>query len=267
MATTGYIYIALNASMPGMLQIGKTSKPPEQRTAELSAPTGVPCDFVVAFDVLVTDIDEAEKRAHASLAAYRVNENREFFRVGVKTVISVLTALEREFQVQHPKQTPVCSGSIEDLIFGIRPSGSPSVAVGVNNSAPNQPLKDARRYGTSELHRAFVDADAAVESGDVEAMITASKRLGGSGETVRKLLLEAAKRGRADVCGDLARLWPENGVNLLQRLSLFWIAASAGNAAAQKELSSYWHLLPADSKEQMRQFARKLNPTFECKDL
>jgi hypothetical protein len=267
MATTGYIYIALNASMPGILKVGKTSRPPEQRTAELSAPTGVPCDFVVAFDIQVTDIDEAEKRVHATFASYRVNKNREFFRVGVKPVISVLTALEREFPVQLPKQTPVCSGSIEELIFGIRSSGFPSAVAGMDNGASSQHLKEARRYGTSELHRAFVDADAALESGDVEAMIAASKRLGGSGETVSKLLLEAAKRGRADVCGDLARLWPENGVNLLQKLSLFWIAASAGDESAGKELSSYWHLLPPASKEQMRHFARKLNPQFECKDL
>ena len=298
--------------MPGMLKVGKTSKTSEQRTAELSAPTGVPCDFVVAFDVLVTDIDEAEKRAHASLAAYRVNENREFFRVGVKTVISVLTALEREFQVQHPKQTPVCSGSVEDFIFGHRLRDSPRVAVeSGKQDAPSDPRNttydELSAWDLAEIlgslfstkdravaaSRRLIESDsiedlifaprprsvqlskrqckklAAAEAGDTDAMVRLAKQclISGNGNVARKWLLEAARHGRADACYDLGKLLPISEDTFHLRFALFWIAVSAGDNEAWLELSKNKHKASQASIEQMREFARKLNPKLECKDL
>lgn len=254
MPTLGYVYALINPVMSGLVKIGKTTDTSESRARQISTATGVPVDFVVAFEVKVSDANEVERRAHSQLAAYRINESREFFRVELKTVISVLMTLEREFAVLTPKQSSTCSGSIEDLIFTTRAGSCPPVAV------------DFKTEGLpSDLQRAFT----AAESGDVNAMVTVGKRfmsLGNEGGA-RKWLLEAAKHGRADVCGELGAVWPETGESFLQRLSLFWIAASAGDVVALQELSKYWPILPPDSIQQMRYFARKLNPKFECKNL
>lgn len=266
MPTSGYVYVLINPAMKGLVKIGRTTDSSESRARQISSATGVPMEFVVAFEVKVSDVHEVERRAHSQLSAYRVTESREFFRVGLKTVISMLMALEGEFAVQVQKHAPACNGSIEDLIFGSRQSGSPSGAGATNNRDAGRVSKEEPSFGP-HLVRDLVAAEAALASGDAEEMIAAIKRLGGRGEMAQKLCLAAAKLGRADVCAELARAWPEHGERLLQKLSLLWIAASAGDAAAAKELSSYWHLLQADSREQMRQFARKLNTKFECKDL
>ncbi len=96
MATPGHIYILLNAAMPKLLKIGKTTKSPEARAAELSSATGLPTAFVVAFDVFVADCDEGEVRAHAQLQTYRVAGGREFFAAPLKSAIAVLSKIAEE---------------------------------------------------------------------------------------------------------------------------------------------------------------------------
>lgn len=96
MSTPGHIYILLNPAMPKLLKIGKTTKSPEARAAELSSSTGLPTAFVVAFDVFVADCDEGEVRAHAQLQTYRVAGGREFFAAPLKSAIAVLSRIAEE---------------------------------------------------------------------------------------------------------------------------------------------------------------------------
>ena len=44
--TIGYVYILENASMPGLIKIGKTSRDSVERARELSSATGVPTGFL-----------------------------------------------------------------------------------------------------------------------------------------------------------------------------------------------------------------------------
>ena len=82
----GFVYIAQNAAMPGLLKIGYSEKVPIVRIQELYT-TGVPEPYSTAYYCLVEDARNIEERLHRSLAAFRHNANREFFRVGLETVI------------------------------------------------------------------------------------------------------------------------------------------------------------------------------------
>jgi hypothetical protein len=87
---SGSIYILFNSITPTLVKIGLTTRSPEERAKELSTATGVPQGFVVVYDDLVSDCVKAEKEVHRRLASHRVNKDREFFEVSVKTAIAVV---------------------------------------------------------------------------------------------------------------------------------------------------------------------------------
>ncbi|GAB3933455.1 hypothetical protein GCM10027614_04380 [Micromonospora vulcania] len=70
----GVIYILANQYMPGLLKIGQTTRDPETRVREISRATGVPADFEIIYDEIVSDVDAAEAMIHTQLAASRVNK-------------------------------------------------------------------------------------------------------------------------------------------------------------------------------------------------
>lgn len=74
----GYVYVLSNPSMPGLVKIGKTTRPVEQRCAELWQ-TGVPTPFEVVCEVLSPDCHELERAMHLALGGKRVSPSREFF--------------------------------------------------------------------------------------------------------------------------------------------------------------------------------------------
>jgi hypothetical protein len=75
----GFIYYAINRSMPGVTKIGMTTKHPELRLAELSAATGCPQPFELIGYFDTPQAAETERAIHQVLAHYRVNDRREFF--------------------------------------------------------------------------------------------------------------------------------------------------------------------------------------------
>ena len=79
-ANRGVIYILANKYMPEVLKIGRTARDVDTRVRELSRPTGVPTDFEVIYDELVSDVNAAEKRVHDLLSDRRVNEIKRVFQ-------------------------------------------------------------------------------------------------------------------------------------------------------------------------------------------
>lgn len=77
--TYGFIYYAINPSMPGIVKVGMTTKHPELRLAELSAATGCPQAFELIGYFDTWQVAETERTIHQALAPYRVNDRREFF--------------------------------------------------------------------------------------------------------------------------------------------------------------------------------------------
>lgn len=92
----GFCYILTNTSMPNMIKIGKTTKDPLERVKELSAPTGIPTPFQVAYHQPCHDIDDVEKRMHEKFDSKRVAGNREFFHVSLFKAATFLDSLVGE---------------------------------------------------------------------------------------------------------------------------------------------------------------------------
>ena len=88
----GWVYVLVNSSMPGLSKVGRTSRPPAERVAELSSATGVATPFVLAFDQQVADSCAAERAVHAELdrRGLRVASNREFFRGPPSEIVRVV---------------------------------------------------------------------------------------------------------------------------------------------------------------------------------
>lgn len=88
----GYIYVLVNSSLPDLVKVGKTTRSPAERAQELSKSTGVPTQFVVAFEEYFDDCDNAEDAVHSELEArgFRQSKNREFFRAKPNEVMRVI---------------------------------------------------------------------------------------------------------------------------------------------------------------------------------
>jgi hypothetical protein len=85
-----YLYVAINSSMPGLVKIGKTTRDSRERLRELSAATGVPVAFELAFETFSEDVDKLETAIHRELDAHRTNDRREFFRFPLNEVIQLI---------------------------------------------------------------------------------------------------------------------------------------------------------------------------------
>lgn len=85
-AEFGYIYIASNAAMPGLLKIGFTLDDPVRRVRQLGSHAGVPVRFRLQAAFFSVCAAYHEKLIHRLLREYRL-PNREFFEVSVQKAI------------------------------------------------------------------------------------------------------------------------------------------------------------------------------------
>ncbi len=100
----GFLYVLINPSMLGLAKVGKTTRDPSNRVAELSSATGVPSPFMLAFQQPVAECDSAEIWVHRELErkGYRHADNREFFNAPLHEIIQIV--------VQASSLTPVPAG-------------------------------------------------------------------------------------------------------------------------------------------------------------
>lgn len=90
--SAGYVYILINASMPGLVKVGRTLRDARARARELQS-TGVPTAFEVAYEIFSEDHEALERRLHERLDEFRVADNREFFRYPLRMTIECLQDL------------------------------------------------------------------------------------------------------------------------------------------------------------------------------
>jgi TPR repeat protein len=92
MMEQGWVYILVNSSIPGLVKVGRTTRPPAQRAAELSNATGVATPFVVAFEHEFPNCADAEQLVHAELdrRGLRLASNREFFHASPAATVRVV---------------------------------------------------------------------------------------------------------------------------------------------------------------------------------
>jgi hypothetical protein len=76
----GSIYFAINSAMPGLVKIGRTNSNVRKRLGALRT-TGVPAHFEVFAMFAVTEAKVCEAEIHKALALFRVEGDREFFKL------------------------------------------------------------------------------------------------------------------------------------------------------------------------------------------
>lgn len=87
------VYALTNPAMPGLVKIGKTTQVDiSLRMGQLYS-TGVPVPFECIYAVQVTDCSKVESAFHVAFGPYRINPNREFFKIAPEQAISILKLL------------------------------------------------------------------------------------------------------------------------------------------------------------------------------
>lgn len=87
MEVSGVLYVLTNPFMPGLVKIGCTTGPIEDRIKALSCATGVPVAFQCHFAARVENMGSKEKTLHQLFSDKRVNPNREFFQVAPEKIV------------------------------------------------------------------------------------------------------------------------------------------------------------------------------------
>jgi hypothetical protein len=97
--TDGYLYCISNPNNPGILKIGKTRRDPSKRLYESNNFTFdiEPKGNVIEFAKKVKDFHVKEKLIHNALNHFRVQKNREFFKVDLGSVRSIFDLIDGDY--------------------------------------------------------------------------------------------------------------------------------------------------------------------------
>ncbi len=100
----GFVYILVNpAYKNGLVKIGKTVNMSEVRSKQLykNGGAGVAGEFIVAYEVRVSDCTEVERRVHDLLHKDRWNTEREFFEIPLKKAIDTVYRVVDDLAKQY----------------------------------------------------------------------------------------------------------------------------------------------------------------------
>ena len=92
-----WIYVLSNDSMPGALKIGYTKSTPDERAKQLSSSTGVASPFKVEHAFQCFNAESLEGELHQFFDPYRINNNREFFRLSLNEVKKAVKNLGQKY--------------------------------------------------------------------------------------------------------------------------------------------------------------------------
>ena len=85
-----YVYVMSNPSFPeDMLKIGWTREHPNIRANDLHT-SGIPTPFIVEFVIITPEGSKLETKIHKHIVKYRVNSNREFFKISKEELTKIL---------------------------------------------------------------------------------------------------------------------------------------------------------------------------------
>lgn len=84
------VYILINEGMPGLCKIGYTTRNDVKERAKELYTTGVPYPFQIYYACQVQNCKNIEKTLHKLFDEFRVNHNREFFKIDPEKVILAL---------------------------------------------------------------------------------------------------------------------------------------------------------------------------------
>ncbi|WP_423916124.1 GIY-YIG nuclease family protein [Candidatus Poriferisodalis sp.] len=90
-AHSGYVYVATNPAMPGVVKIGRTTQDDPQSRISSLFNTSVPVPFEMEYAASVNNDPAAVEQAlHKAFAPQRVHPKREFFEIAPEQPIAIL---------------------------------------------------------------------------------------------------------------------------------------------------------------------------------
>lgn len=121
--SAGYVYALINPSMDGLVKIGKTTRHPDDRAKELSASSGVPTPFAVAYHKYFQDCAKAEEFVHSRLNTmnYKVTNNREFFNAPLRVAIDVILEAWNHYGLSFQDDVPNQIDKNKSIPFSANP--------------------------------------------------------------------------------------------------------------------------------------------------
>ena len=93
-----WVYILENETLPGLLKIGYTKSTPDERAKQISNATGVPLPYKVAWAFRCCNGELLEGEVHHALRKYRVNNQREFFQIGLDEAKQTIESIGKNFK-------------------------------------------------------------------------------------------------------------------------------------------------------------------------
>ena len=93
-----WVYVLENDSQPGLLKIGYTKLTPDDRAKQISNATGVPLPYKVAWAYRCFNGELLEGEVHHALRKYRVNNQREFFQIGLDEAKETIKTIGQNFK-------------------------------------------------------------------------------------------------------------------------------------------------------------------------
>jgi hypothetical protein len=100
----GYIYILSNPKMKGLLKIGFSERPVQQRIEELNSATGVPAPFELEAVFVSSDPRTHEQFIHVELQRFRI-PGKEFFEVHISKAVQVAESICKRSPMIGSKST------------------------------------------------------------------------------------------------------------------------------------------------------------------
>jgi hypothetical protein len=85
----GYLYVLSNEHMPGLVKIGFSTRPVEERVAELNSSTAVPARFIIEGIFVSSAPEKDEQAVHERLASNRI-PGKEFFRTELPETLQII---------------------------------------------------------------------------------------------------------------------------------------------------------------------------------
>ena len=92
-----WVYVLSNPTTPGLLKIGYTTTTPDERAKQISNATGVALPYKVEWAFKCFDGEQLEGEVHRKLAEYRVNNQREFFQIGLEEAKETIKLIGKNY--------------------------------------------------------------------------------------------------------------------------------------------------------------------------
>ena len=205
---TGFVYLATNDAMPGLVKIGMTAGDVQKRMSELSSATGVADEFVCKCFCAVKNAKHVEKQLHELFADYK--HKKEFFNMDwLSAAVALLALAVAERNDNNKNQIPNSDTSLSvNSSPPSNPAAIPEPVEGrqqrylkyvvnhvANKSTAKQYVKHLKHLSENHLNgRSVYDINSLVEAEEIKTRLSAGGDLYVPNLAYKKQAMGAAMR-------------------------------------------------------------------------